>query len=458
LRDQINLRHVRTREPSRSFFADFTFKDFMAFALTLEAWVAYDATSPTLTHRRVFSSDPAPTPADVYRIRTQYSSWLVFLQALGRKRYLEEQGADFDRSCTDNTPIGLDGAFNQCLERTAVHVRALADAVERQAVYRRLGHLTVTRALYPDIIMWPVHLRYLLDELQRLKVEFGEHNAIMGVRKTPQNTIVWEKTVGIGGRQVFTGAYEDVPNARQPNVCMTVEDWIRAFLANQSVLQHDMKMRKELINAFCDHDYPGLQLWLPDRDVWAFHNRDHDDDCPIWYLFGDPTRDADGRLRMAFLPQTDPRCADVYPCVFFPEPITNEIVQAVMDPDSKFPMSAQDIHRSDHWWNVLHTPVMDAIFCQQLGDPVADEKVAGGPDNPALATAVVMAMMGRWAFPLNAHDNWQRVLVIMGHAGTGKSLLLTYCMQQWFPRSHVAFLTSRMESTFGLMGLSLIHI
>lgn len=59
-------------------------------------------------------------------------------------------------------------------------------------------------------------------------------------------------------------------------------------------------------------------------------------------------------------------------------------------------------------------------------------------------------MIGRSMYDIKELDDWQVMLFIKGIAGTGKSNIMNYVLQQFYEKTHVGIISNNIEEKFGL--------
>jgi hypothetical protein len=431
-----------------------------------------------------YSKDRMAPLAHVLQFRRMYTAWITFLSLFVRRASLEETKTLPERAVIDkleqittlmnalaDVSVGCARASTgrARLHRVCVCVLALCVCVCAQLViafvsFPRLCSRHATSQNYHSLLDYPSDIRHVLPDYAQAGIEFVEFCVVNGYAKSPQGTVlerVFYTPPGTNTR-LFTGTYAEMENRRDNNLPVSVEklihDWAVGGRAGIASVYAKTAIIKHLSDLFTKAEHFALPTWAPQRCVFAFP---HVNGC-IYYFDFNPRRDPEtGDLLMRFVPALHPTAAGMMPCMFFDEPIDDEIIDSVIGSaffpdcvDPRYPdvrMDAANPSESPHWWQgvpTLATPVFDKVLGDQFAGGCAER---GDPEHPMLVIAVVCALLGRWLRPLNTTDHWQKLVYFIGDGGTGKSLLFS-AMRRWFPSHRIANLAARMEKQFGLDG------
>lgn len=113
-----------------------------------------------------------------------------------------------------------------------------------------------------------------------------------------------------------------------------------------------------------------------------------------------------------------------------PEPLADSIV-ACKYFDMQF-----DLYEELLDWTLIPTPHLQSILDYQR--------------LPDQACRWMYIFIGRLLYDLNEHDGWQVIPYVKGHAGTGKSTILTHVVKNFYDAIDVGILSNNIEVKFGL--------
>jgi phage/plasmid-associated DNA primase len=173
----------------------------------------------------------------------------------------------------------------------------------------------------------------------------------------------------------------------------TYEEYINKVLNGNPIFTSDPKRFRDAMEYLRDYHDDEMPLLVPDKSIISFAN---------------------GVL-------------DIF---------TMEFVEYCRLPPDMLTKTARH-HIDQEYIRSTETPLLDVIFDAQFSREVAD---------------ILLALMGRALFDVNALDTWQVMGFLVGISGTGKSAILVV-LQHFFAPEAIGNLAAKREEVFGMANL-----
>lgn len=126
------------------------------------------------------------------------------------------------------------------------------------------------------------------------------------------------------------------------------------------------------------------------------------------------------------------------------------------DPRRKMFQTRTELAAKNDWFYAFedHCPAFISILRYQIQEmpPLGQVEEEWHYWDAEILLRFFLALFGRALFPLASRDNWQKVLMVLGVGGTGKSELADF-FKRFYGLERCAIFAAEMEKTFGISGL-----